>query len=113
MMNRPVKKTNKKKKFLYIKIHKEMTQVVEELCKESGFSLMDIGHSVGFIASKGEDVLQYLVSLNQIFFFAGVMYAKKYPKQLKYTYTDKEHKSEMDKLKKTIANKNKTPDYMG
>jgi hypothetical protein len=109
------KKQTKKKggDFLFIKLHKAMTDVVEEFCKESGFSMMDVGHNIGFISGSSPEAVPALISLNQTFFFAGMMYAKKYSGKYQYSYKKDKPLSEFEKIQKEINKKRSPIDYLG
>ena len=108
------KKQDKKKggDFLFIKLHKNMTDLVEEFCKESGLSVMDVGHNIGFVSAGGPEMLAPVISLNKMFFFAGMMYAKKYPGKYDYKYVKDKPVSEFEKIQKEI-NKKSQVDYLG
>ena len=108
------KKENSKKcgNFLFIKLHKNMTEVVQEFCKESGMSVMDVGHNIGIISGTDNKLVPPLISLNQIFFFAGIMYAKKYPNKFEYVYNKDKPLSEFEKIQKSM-NKKSQIDYLG
>jgi len=110
-------KKPKKQQYLFIKVHKQVLEVINEYCKDTGIDKEEIGFHTGFIAGKGPEIMFPLSSLTQLYFFAGIYYAKKYKDKFEYTFNTKKPESMIDKLKEKFkqANKEETnkPDYMG
>ena len=102
------------KKYLYIKLHKPMPEIVDEYMNESGVDKHDMGFHMGFIAGHGDEDLMYpLAALNQMFFYAGIYYAKKYPGKFDYSMTNKKPITPADKVKDKIKSLKEAPSYLG
>jgi hypothetical protein len=116
-MSKKKESSKKKGKFVFIKIHKHVLEVMNEYVEASGMDKHDVGFQMGYISGHGEGIMFPLASLNQLFFFAGIYYAKKYSGKLEYEFVDKKPSSDMDKirdqLEKASTQKQKYPDYLG
>ena len=117
-------KSNKKKGYLYIKINKDIRDILNEYCKETGTDPQDPGFHTGYIigGSNKEDVSIPLATINQMHFFAGIHFAmtNKNKKALEYTYKKDIMPQTMSaqiladmKNKKGESPKIKPPSYMG
>lgn len=110
---------SKKEKYVFIKVHKHVLEIMDEYVEASGTDKQDLGFQMGFISGKGEGLMFPLAAINQIFFFAGVYYAKKYPDKLEYNMVEKKPDSDLDKIREQLekaaqeAEKKRTPEYLG
>ena len=111
----PTKLKHQKNKFLLIKINKPIPEIVDDYCVASGFSNQDIGFNIGFIAGSGESLMPALVSLNQIFFFAGMYYAWSNQGNFDIRWVKDKPQTQVEKLKETLkrAQKDQEPSYVG
>jgi len=119
-----IKENNKKKgkeKFLVITIKEHIPDLVNEYCKDSGLNPQDVGFNMGFIVGacgkmEGGDAMLPLISLNQLFFYAGMHYANKHKGKYKYGFeSQKQIQEALEKVKETIKERRTTtaPSYMG
>ena len=116
------KKTKKrgKDKFLVITIKEHIPDLVNEYCKDSGLNPQDVGFNMGFIVgacgkADGGDAMMSLISLNQLFFYAWMHFAKKHEGKYKYGFeSEKQIQEALEKVKEQIKKQPKpTPSYMG
>jgi hypothetical protein len=92
-------------KSLGIKILRPVREIVTEYCLKTGMDPQDIGFHLGLIngltqlkTSKDDDdpkttenitAMNSVIGLNQIFFYAGVMYALEHRDEIDFRYEDK------------------------
>lgn len=106
-------------KILFIELKKDIESAIHEYMEEAKISKSDMGFAMGFIthAVSGKDAFEQLMFLLQIYFFAGVHYAKT-TKSFTYGYLSpgemrgrkEEIKKKMESLLKPKADR---PYYMG
>jgi len=110
------KKKGEENKYLYIKVKgKPIPALVEDYCHAVGMSPQTIGYNTGYILSARDDLSGPLVSLNQLFFFAGIKFAMENKSKIQYEYQDKKpHDEEVtDILKKMNKNAQDQQNYVG
>jgi hypothetical protein len=102
----------KESKVLHIKVHKPIPDIMDEYCKATGLSPKDIGFHSGFILSARDDLATPLLTLNQLYFFAGVYYAEKYRGKFEFKRVPKKTAAEANEfMKKALKEDNLT--YVG
>jgi len=66
-------------KLLYIELKKDIQQILKDYCKASGIQKEDLGFAMGFMTAIGQgakEPMEQIMFLTQLYFFAGVYYAK-------------------------------------
>jgi hypothetical protein len=106
-------------KILFIELKKDIDTAINEYMVEAKISKSDMGFAMGFLthAMPGKDAFEQLMFMLQIYFFAGVHYAKA-TKSFTYDYLSPEdmqkHKKEIkEKMDSLLRPKPDRPDYMG
>ena len=109
----------KEKKSLYIELKRDIKKVLDEYCGKAGIQKDDVGFAMGWLTGKLEDrqSLDQLMFLLQVYFFAGVYYAKT-TKKFTYSYLNKEDRGKFlaelnKKLDGMMKQKEEKPTYMG
>jgi hypothetical protein len=106
-------------KVLFIELKKDIDTAINEYITEAKISKSDMGFAMGFLthAMSGKDAFEQLMFLLQIYFFAGVHYAKT-TKSFSYNYlSPEEMKGRKEEIKKKMESllkpKEDRPSYMG
>ena len=98
----------KEEKFVHIRLKEDIISILKEYSKKSGMDMMSLGHLIGYLtAFLKDDEASTLAVLNQLFFYAGIYYAKEHKKNIKYGYKSE---SQVKDIRKELK---KTPQYMG
>ena len=84
-------KKNKAMRYLFISLGREINDIVEEVCAKTGTPLQDLGFALGKVNS--EDTDKEVSFLLQLYFIAGVYYAKEgNDEDFQYEYITKTQK---------------------
>ena len=109
-----------KKKLLYIEIKKLLPEAVNDYCKEAGIDPQEVGYHIGWLTKAGPNAISHIITLSELFFFAGIHHLKNTNKKnIIYKYMDekkiservKERQKELKKL--LVRSEKKTDTYLG
>jgi hypothetical protein len=129
-MRYPMKKNKNpeqnQKSELFIGLGRKMQKIVGEYCTASGIDPQDVGYHIGLLngltqltnkSEAGEKhttsdptAMKSLFALHQIFFYAGVYYAKTHPEELVFGYGITPPNADK---KQSESVKPQLPDYFG
>jgi len=110
-----------KKKTLVIELKKEVQEILQDYIKAADIDPEDLGFSMGFLNAKlgaDKEAMGQLLFMFQLYFFAGVRYAKE-TKGFGYGMFTTEERNEFNKkvtedMEKMIRHSgDKPPSYMG
>jgi hypothetical protein len=104
-------------KILYIKVEERMKNIINEFCRETDTDVHNIGFQTGNIlgaAQNNQQVAEALRNLNQIFFWAGIMFAKEHSDKITYKRVlKKDMKKTEERILQELGVQDSVPNYLG